>query len=101
MPRVYIVQEDHKKNFKAAEEFGEVSFLQPFGQVDIDIATRVIDAKLQDINEQDYLLLVGDPVLIAIAASLASDYLMGVYKVLRWDRKEAKYFPLTINLRTE
>jgi len=44
-------------------------------------------------------LLIGDPSIIGIACSIASDINMGYYKVLKWDRKREKYHPIEINIR--
>ena len=52
-----------------------------------------------DFSNNDYLLLIGDPSIIGIACSVASDINMGYYKVLKWDRKREKYHPIEIDIR--
>ena len=52
---------------------------------------------LRDIRSQDYLLAVGDPVIIGISASLASKATNGKYNMLKWDRQEKRYYPLEID----
>lgn len=103
MPRVFVVQEDPKKNILPAKEFGDIVVLQPYGQISLDteLIEDTIDAmadKLEDYNQSDCLLLVGDPAMIAIAAALASQINNGIFSVLKWDRQEKKYTKIVIDL---
>ena len=56
---------------------------------------------LQKFDDDDYLLLSGDPVIIGIALAYASIVNRGKVNVLKWDRLEAKYYPLHINFGKE
>ena len=47
---------------------------------------------------KDYLLLTGDPAIIGVACSIASDMTNGKYNVLKWDKQERRYYPIAINL---
>ena len=40
----------------------------------------------------------GDPALIGVACSIVSDITGGKYKLLKWDKQESKYYPISINL---
>ena len=53
---------------------------------------------LKDYRSNDYLLLTGDPAIIGVACSIASDITNGKYNVLKWDKQERRYYPITINL---
>ncbi len=53
---------------------------------------------MKDFNSEDYLLLTGDPAIIGVACSIASDITNGKYNLLKWDRQERKYYPISINL---
>ena len=54
--------------------------------------------KLKDFTSEDYLLLTGDPAIIGVACSIVSDITNGKYKLLKWDKQESKYYPISINL---
>ena len=53
---------------------------------------------LKDFNKDDYLLCTGDPAIIGITCSLASDITNGKYNLLKWDKQERTYYPIAINL---
>ena len=53
---------------------------------------------LKNYNPEDYLLLTGDPALIGVACSIVSDITNGKYNLLKWDKQERQYYPITINL---
>ena len=53
---------------------------------------------LERFNDEDFLLLVGDPAIIAVAAVVASGINNGKFKLLKWDRIASKYYPLSIDL---
>ena len=53
---------------------------------------------LKDFKEEDHLLLTGDPALIGVACSIVSDITNGKYNLLKWDKQERKYYPISINL---
>jgi len=42
---------------------------------------------------------MGDPAAIGIACSIASHVNDGKFKMLKWDRQEALYLPININLK--
>ena len=53
---------------------------------------------LKNFKEGDYLLLTGDPAIIGVACSIVSDITGGKYNLLKWDKQERKYYPISINL---
>ena len=53
---------------------------------------------LKDIREKDYILCMGDPGIIAISSAIASDVTRGQINMLKWDRQEKRYYPLSFKL---
>jgi hypothetical protein len=53
---------------------------------------------LKDFRKQDYILLTGDPAVIGISCAIASDMTNGQFKLLKWDRREFKYYPIEFDL---
>jgi len=58
---------------------------------------RKMKKNLQNFNKQDYLLAIGDPIIIGICNVAISDVTNGQYNVLKWDRREYRYYPLEID----
>ena len=44
------------------------------------------------------LLLTGDPAIIGVACSIVSDMTNGKYNLLKWDKQDRMYYPISINL---
>ena len=105
---VYVVQEiagtqsgNPKINIMGASEYGEFKFLLPeFSQMIFSPGPLIFKLRkaLKDFNEEDYLLLTGDPAIIGVACSIVSDITNGKYNLLKWDKQERKYYPISINL---
>ena len=53
---------------------------------------------LRDFRDKDYILLTGDPAIIGISSAIVSDNTNGVFNLLKWDRREAKYYPIAFDL---
>jgi len=97
---VYIVQEMRGRDLSDAVKFGDVEILIPASEQASYSTQPLINKltrKLSKFTDDDYLLLSGDPVIIALAASIASRQNMGRYKMLKWDRLDNKYYPLEAN----
>jgi len=107
-PIVYVLQEipgtregRPKINIVGASKYGELVFLLPeLSQIIFSPGPLVFKLRklLKNYTEQDYLLLTGDPAIIGVACSVASDITGGKYNVLKWDKQERKYYPIKINL---
>ena len=54
--------------------------------------------ELANYKLNDYLLLTGDPAIIGVACSIVSDITNGKYNLLKWDKQEKKYYPISISL---
>ena len=53
---------------------------------------------LRDFKSKDYILCSGDPAVIGLSTALVSDNTQGNFNLLKWDRQEARYYPLSFNL---
>jgi hypothetical protein len=97
---VYVVQETLGKNLLSAVEYGELKVLLPSGQITLSPGPSVfrLRKKLTDFNDDDYLLLIGDPIAIALAAMVAASINQGKVNFLKWDKQERKYFPVKSDL---
>ena len=98
---VYVVQEVPGRNILSAEKFGKLELLLPEGSqlvLSTGPTVRRLNHKLRNFNDDDYLLLMGDPSAIGIACAIAATQNRGRFKCLKWDRREYKYYPLEVNL---
>ena len=80
---VYVLQE-MGRNIRSAEKFGDLNKLKK---------------ELSTFSDDDYLLLIGDPAIIALAGAIVSEMNRGKFKVLKWDRDEKRYYDIEIDLR--
>ena len=101
MAKVYAIQEANNKNMLSATNFGDLEFLLP-PQSNLMFSTEKtlnsIKSGLDGFTEDDYLLLIGDPVSIGIATHYATKK-TGVVKFLKWDNREYTYFPVEVKFR--
>ena len=105
---VYVIQHiagtkagNPKINIMGAQKYGEFKLLLPetsqiiFSPCPLNFKLRKL---LKDFRSDDYLLLTGDPAIIGVACSIVSDITNGKYNLLKWDKQERRYYPITINL---
>ena len=98
---VYVLQE-MGRNTRSAEKFGDLKVCLPDNRQMVLASgplTFKLKQELKDFNDDDYLLLIGDPAIIAVAGAIAADVNNGRFKVLKWDRNEMKYYDIEIDLR--
>jgi folate-dependent tRNA-U54 methylase TrmFO/GidA len=98
---VYVLQE-MGRNIRSAEKFGDLKVLLPDNRqivLSSGPLTFKLRKELKDFNDNDYLLLIGDPAIIAIAGAVVSDVNGGRFKILKWDRDEKRYYDIEIDLR--
>tara|TARA_R100001369_G_C3301767_1_gene165827 strand:- start:368 stop:703 length:336 start_codon:yes stop_codon:yes gene_type:complete len=98
---VYIVQEMRGRDLSDALAFGELEILLPSSEqtsYSTQPTLKHMNRVLSRFCDDDYLLLAGDPAAIALAAALVAKINNGKFKMLKWDRKESKYFPLHVSL---
>ena len=51
---------------------------------------------LRNFSEEDYLLLIGDPVAIGVAVHFALLLNGNKAKILKWDNREYKYYSMKL-----
>jgi len=98
---VYVLQE-MGRNIRSAEKFGDLKVVLPDNRqivLSSGPLTFKLRHELKDFNDNDYLLLMGDPAIIAVAGAVVSEVNGGKFKVLKWDRDEKKYYDIEIDLR--
>ena len=105
---VYVIQHiagsqagTPKINIVGAKDYGDLVFLLPeFSQMIFSPGPLVYKLRqgLKNFKEGDHLLLTGDPALIGVACSIVSDITNGKYNLLKWDKQEKKYYPISISL---
>lgn len=102
-PKVYVIHEQTRWNettgkreptmdLSSAARYGEMVFmLQGDVSHDDEVNAAILDEKLKKFRVQDYLLLVGSPVLIACAGAIAFDVAGGTVQFLHWMKREGQY----------
>jgi len=100
-PTVFLVQENPYINVLGAAEYGDIVVLFESGQQIMfspQPAIRKLKIKLKDFDDGDYLLMMGDPAAMGIACCIAAEMNRGRFNILKWDKKQQRYYPVTINL---
>lgn len=101
MPRVFVVQEVPGRNITHAFDFGKVEVLLAPGVhivLSPEHAVRTMRQKLANFTDEDFIVPIGDPAAIAMAASIAAQVNDGKYKLLKWDRASESYYPVEIDI---
>lgn len=103
---VFVVQEpfhrnsatgaiEPKMNLEAADSFGELKYLASWRALEnmgaLDTVIDDIEGKLLDFSDEDYILPVGNPILIGIVSAIAACNNSGRMRILYWDRKARTY----------
>lgn len=115
-PRVFIVQQPTGRdphtgriqpsvNLTPTKVWGEPVFLlshnhNPF--VDLDNTVKMVKEKLWDYQptSNDYLVLVGNPILIGIVTALYVSFSPQL-RLLQWNRNERVYYPVTTTINPQ
>ena len=99
---VYVVQQPAPNiNILSASDFGYLVICLPNREQAILSASRYVHKmrkNLRDIRSQDYLLAVGDPVIIGISTAAVSEVTNGQFNMLKWDKREYRYYPLEVDM---
>ena len=105
---VYVIQEipgtkegRPKINIMGAQKFGKIKvLLREDSQMIFSPGPIIFELRrlLKEYRTTDFLLLTGDPAIIGVACSVVSDITHGKYNLLKWDRQERMYYPISINL---
>jgi len=99
---VYVIQQPAPNiNILSASDYGYLVICLPNrDQAILSTAPYVqkMRKNLQDFRKQDYLLAVGDPTIIALSAIIASEQTNGQFNMLKWDKREYRYYPLEFDI---
>ena len=99
---VYVVQQPAPNiNILSASDYGYLVICLPNrDQAIYSTAPYTLKMKknLQDFRKEDYLLAVGDPVIIGISTAVVSDVTNGQFNMLKWDKREYRYYPLEVDM---
>ena len=99
---VFVTQENPRVDIVSASKWGDLEPLaSPFDQVHLN-PSRIVSQlrrKLQNFNDEDWLLAMGDTAIIGIAFALAASVNHGRINLLKWDKIEKQYYSVKINLR--
>lgn len=111
MAKVYIIQEVKTidpttgqmvttMSFEKAKKFGELVTCCSSGRIGFTPAPTVYALKnaLKDFCDDDYIVPVGDPSLIAIAGAVAASVNRGRFNILKWDRRTSDYISVTVEM---
>ena len=60
--------------------------------------TLKMKKNLQDFRNEDYLLAVGDTGIIGISTAGVNDVTNGQFNMLKWDKREYRYYPLEVDM---
>ena len=99
---VYVLQHPPENiNILSASNFGYLVICLPqLSQIVFSTGPFVFKMRknLQDFKETDYILCSGDPAIIGLSTAIVSDITQGKFNLLKWDRQETRYYPLSFNL---
>ena len=105
---VYVIQEipgtkegRPKINIMGAQKFGQIKvLLREDSQMIFSPGPIIFELRrlLKEYRPTAYLLLTGDPAIIGVACYVVPDITHGKYNLLKWDRQERMYYPISINL---
>jgi hypothetical protein len=89
-------------DLQPATQYGDLVFLTDMyndvrGELSLELFQKMSDTMINTMTPNDYLLCVGDPVLIAAAIKYATD-LFGSVNVLRWDKSKKEYYETKVEL---
>ena len=99
---VYVAQQPPRHiNILSASDFGYLVICLPNRDQAIFSTAPYVQKmrkNLQDFRKEDYLLAVGDPVIIGISTAVVSEVTAGQFNMLKWDKREYRYYPLEVDM---
>lgn len=108
-PVVYVINEPLRQgsdgykplfDIEPAREFGDLVHVLPAGRLPSDPAPSLERLRLilKDYVKRDFLLLVGDLVMVAAATAIAARSAGGVVSVLSWHSSSRRYTARTLHI---
>jgi len=99
---VYVIQQPAPNiNILSASDFGYLVICLPNRDQAIYSTAPYVQKmtkNLQNIRKEDYLLAVGDPIIITLSGIIANDNTNGQFNMLKWDKREYRYYPLDFDI---
>lgn len=109
--KCYIIQEpmkwDYAKeqmvpvmDFRKVLEYGEPVICLSNGPVSLAPGPTIdtLREKLKDFTDNDFIVSVGDPSAIFIAAMILGDINRGKCNLLKWDKQSKRYIKVAIDI---
>lgn len=109
-PRVFLTQQvlmrtadgkgfQAKFDLSTAEMYGDIIPLIEHGQSMFSVVPimRQLRERLAGFTKDDYLLPIGDPSIMMAAGIIAAEKTGGLVRVLKWDRRQGVYIPLSLD----
>lgn len=96
---VYAVCEPTGFDLSPAVEYGQIEVLLKHSQsllAPVPTVRKLREA-LKDFSDDDYILPVGDPVLMSTVSMIAGEMNRGRVKFLKWDRVARKYLVIQVD----
>lgn len=111
MPRVFAPQQPSRfdvpsklwiptMNMEPARKFGELIVMLPPNANRLHTAPLLAALKesMKDFSEDDWIIAVGDPSLIAAASCIAARKTGGLLRLLKWDRLTTDYIAVEMKV---
>lgn len=101
MATIFVTHEDPRLDYSPAYRWGDklVAIFPPgSGQITLSPQAALANArtKLRTMTRDDYLILVGDPVMIGLCVAVAAE-MIGRVRLLRWDKRSLSYTPVEVD----
>lgn len=110
-PTVYVTQDvlvrgpggsyERRYDHSSALSFGNLKYVVNFSQTQAPpyILVETLRNALSSFTQDDYLLPVGDPVIMSLATHFALEASGGRVQILRWDRVTQAYQPVHFDVK--
>jgi len=86
-------------NIDPAKKFGELNIMLPpeANRLELSSIVAVLKRMMKDYSANDYVLALGDPMIIAVAAVIA-ERAAGSLRLLKWDKQSRDYIVMEVSL---
>jgi len=111
MAKVFVVQLPHRfdpetgkskpyMDITPASAYGEIEFLlEPTEHVfNSGPIVKSLSKKLAKFSSEDFIVALGDPTAIGIAAAIAARNNRGLVNMLKWERKTGQYVKVEFDI---
>ena len=99
---VYVLQQPPQNiNILSASDYGYLVICLPENSQMIFSSGPFVHKmrkNLRDFKSNAYVLCSGDPAIIGLSTAIISDVTSGKFNLLKWDRQETRYYPLSFDL---